>query len=201
MVSPGKRRRIDVRGGRRRPAAEEVKVLPCERSVWPGSAVFLARFLVTAAVLYALLRMTGLFGPYLVWSTHSTAFLLRLFGVSASVHGTVIRTPEFAMTILQGCDGIEPTLLFVAAVLASPARRRRRWIGMVGGVLALQVANAIRLLSLYYVGVHWPAHFETVHLAYWQPLFLAITFGLWLGWSVWALPSEDTRSCEPGSSV
>src|ERR1700681_2233604 len=45
------------------------------------------------------------------------------------VNGTMITSPCFAVDIHTGCNGVEPTMFIVAAVLAFPATWPKRLIG------------------------------------------------------------------------
>jgi len=51
------------------------------------------------------------------------------------------------------------------------------------GVSVLFVVNVVRLVSLYYVGVHWPSALDVVHQVVWQSLVIAIVVAMWLLWA------------------
>ncbi len=58
----------------------------------------------------------------------------------------------FAVSIESGCNGVEATIVLVAAILAFPAPWKRRLMGLVVGVVAVQGLNIIRVISLFYLG-------------------------------------------------
>ena len=99
-----------------------------------------------------------------------TAFVAQLGGLVCSLFepgtrtiGTVISSPRFSVNIRNGCNGLEASFLFGAAVLAFPARWKTRLLGLAGGLLAIQVVNIIRIVVLFVVGIHWPTLFNKTH--------------------------------------
>ena len=99
------------------------------------------------------------------------------------VSGTMITSPCFAVDIHNGCNGVEATLFIVAAVLAFPARWLRRVAGILIGAAIIQVANLLRVVTLFLIGCHRRAWFETFHLAVWQTVIFAIAVGFFIAWS------------------
>ncbi len=108
---------------------------------------------------------------------------LHLFGEAVRVEGTVISGSCFAVDIKNGCNGAEATLFVIAAVLAFPATWRSRVAAVVIGGLILQIANLIRVVTLYLIGCHRRAWFESFHLAVWQSIIFAVAIGFFLIWS------------------
>jgi len=98
------------------------------------------------------------------------------------VDGQVLSSPRFAVTIYNGCNGLEAILVFVAGVLAFPASWRARLLGVVLGVVAVQLLNIVRVVSLYYVGVWRPEWFTTAHVLVWQTIVILFAVVLWLFW-------------------
>lgn len=115
----------------------------------------------------------------------STA-ILNLFGENATSRDTNIVTPRYPLNIAHGCDAVEPIALFVAAVLAFPTRWRPKLPGLLIGTAVLAVLNLVRIVSLYYTGVHWPIAFETMHVDVWQPAFIVLSLFFWVLWALWA---------------
>ena len=74
--------------------------------------------------------------------------------------------------------------IFIAAVIAHPARWGRRLLGIGLGVPALVVINIVRLVSLCYVGALRPDLFDVAHELVWQSLMVFLTVVLWLVWAV-----------------
>ena len=147
------------------------------------SAATGASFLFWLASSYALIQLSGIFGPYLEWTTRGLAALLRLAGEDAVATGNFLDGTRAQLLVIQGCDGIEPTQLLVAAVLATPVAWVVRLLGALLCAALLQILNYARLLSLYYAASFAPDSFDTLHIRVWQPLFLlgaALLFVAWM---------------------
>ena len=57
-----------------------------------------------------------------------------------------------------------------------------RLIGLVLGFLAIQVLNLVRVITLFWIGLHRPALFSSSHTVIWQSvvvLFGVLIFLLW----------------------
>jgi len=165
---------------------------------WFGRNKIVLRFgltfgLVTA--IYYVLALTpwvdgDLFPAYLRANAWVSNALLNWLGQSCQADGTTIRSPQFAITIKRGCDALEPSWLFCAAVLAFPAPWRRRLPGMAVGVAAILTLNLVRIVSLYFIGIHFPGFFETMHLEIWPVVFIIVALLLWFVWISWSRRSD-----------
>lgn len=107
----------------------------------------------------------------------------RLFGEPTTMTGTVISSPRFAVNIRNGCNGLETIFIFAAAVLAFPAPWPRKLGGLAAGVVLIQLFNLVRIVSLFYIGIHFPKLFEDWHTVVWQVLVILFGFVLFLAWA------------------
>jgi exosortase H (IPTLxxWG-CTERM-specific) len=64
-------------------------------------------------------------------------------------------------------------------------------MGMAAGLVAIQVLNVVRVISLFYLGQWSAAAFEWAHLYLWQALIMLDALVVWLLW-LRALPSGAT---------
>jgi exosortase H (IPTLxxWG-CTERM-specific) len=126
----------------------------------------------------------AVFVPYLNATAEMSAAILRWFGEDATATGNLLSSPRYALRIERGCDAIDPLAMFCAGVIALPGSWRRKWIGIACAALLLPLLNLVRVISLYYIGVHWPTRFETFHIEVWQPLFVVCTLALWVFWAI-----------------
>jgi exosortase H (IPTLxxWG-CTERM-specific) len=110
------------------------------------------------------------------------------------VRGTTITAPCFAVDIHNGCNGVEATLFIVAAVLAFPATWTKRLIGIVLGALLIQIANLVRVVTLFLIGCHRREWFETFHLAVWQTVIFGVAVGFFIVWSRRSLVTNAATS-------
>jgi exosortase H (IPTLxxWG-CTERM-specific) len=109
--------------------------------------------------------------------------LLRAMRERVVVRGTIITAPCFAVDIQNGCNGLETVLFLVAAVLAFPATARQRLLATFLGILLIQAVNLIRVTSLFLVGCHRRAWFESFHLAIWQTIVFATAVIFFAAWT------------------
>jgi len=164
------------------------------------SLAFLAKFAALLVVFYFLLDWRpvndAVVVPFTAGVARVSAAVLRLLGEGTTVAGTEIRSARFAVNIENGCNGVETGLLFGAAVLAFPARWSRRLIGLIVGFLAIQVLNLVRVITLFWIGLHRPALFSSSHTVIWQSV--VVLFGVLL-FLLWA--SRERRLSEAPSTT
>jgi exosortase H (IPTLxxWG-CTERM-specific) len=128
----------------------------------------------------------GLVEPFTAAVARVSGAVLGLLGEDPTVRGCDITTPRFSVTIYNGCNGLITSLVFAAGVLAFPARWWMRGVGLLLGLMAIQVVNLVRILSLYYIGVFFPAAFDQAHVVVWQGLVIVFGVALWIAWARWA---------------
>jgi exosortase H (IPTLxxWG-CTERM-specific) len=126
--------------------------------------------------------------PYTAFIARVSGVVLRAFGEDLTVAGCDIRSPRFSVTIYNGCNGLITSLIFISGVLAFPARTRAKLIGVIGGLLAIQVINLVRIISLFYIGVFLPKYFSQSHIVVWQSIVILAGVALWIAWAHNAVP-------------
>ncbi len=164
---------------------------------------FFVQFLVLQAVLFGA-ELTPWAQEYFVvpWTNTLAAVSARLvtfFDPSVIATGKVLQSTQngFAVSIESGCNGVEATIVLVAAILAFPAPWKHRLMGLVAGIFAVQGLNIIRVISLFYLGQWNLDVFEWAHLYVWQALIMLDVLIVWLVW-VRTLPAERmTRAAAP----
>lgn len=163
---------------------------------------FFVVFVVLLAVLFGL-ELTPWVQTWLVvpWTNALAAIatsIVTLFDHDVVASGKVIRSGVngFAVSIEAGCNGIEATLVLLAAILAYPAPWRYRCIGLGIGVVAVQALNVIRVISLFYIGQWSFRVFEWAHLYVWQALIMLDVLVVWLVW-VRRIPAMDDVAPRP----
>ena len=109
--------------------------------------------------------------------------ILNLFGQDTVVLGTTVQSTAFGITVVTACTGLFLTGLFLIAVMAFPTRWRSKAIGVGIGVGGIFIVNIVRLVSLYFIGVHWPRFLDAAHQLVWQSLLIVIAVALWLLWA------------------
>ncbi|HEY6880514.1 MAG TPA: hypothetical protein VI299_20965 [Polyangiales bacterium] len=143
-------------------------------AIVPGSRATLWRlalFALVSALLFALLyyphppdsRAADLLSGYVAWVARAATHVIALFDPSVVLMDHVVIAGRFPLRIVLDCTALDVQALFVSAVLAAPASARSKLLGALGGVAFLAVANLVRIVALYYVGVHAPARFDLMH--------------------------------------
>ena len=166
------------------------------RDLWQKpEARFLILFLVILGVSFTAVALRqvndALVTPYTAVIARVSGGVIRVFGEEAAVSGCVVSSPRFAVTIYNGCNGLITSLIFISGVLAFPARWSAKLIGVVGGLLSIQLINLVRIVSLFYIGVFLPEHFNDAHIFIWQSLVILAGISLWIVWAqLFALPRE-----------
>jgi len=123
--------------------------------------------------------------PFTAQIAAVSAALVSLVDADAYSQGYVLgsHSTGFAVAIRPGCNGVEVMVLLAAAILAFPARWGYRILGIALGMLAIQVLNLARIITLFYIGQWNEAAFEWAHLYIWPALIMLdalIVFLIWL---------------------
>jgi exosortase H (IPTLxxWG-CTERM-specific) len=113
-----------------------------------------------------------------------SASLVQWFDPQVLAQGNVLQSPRngFAVSIEAGCNGVEATIVLVAAMLAFPAPWTRKLVGLAAGIVAVQGLNIIRVISLFYLGQWNFDAFEFAHRYVWQALIMLDVLIVWLLW-------------------
>jgi exosortase H (IPTLxxWG-CTERM-specific) len=127
-----------------------------------------------------------------------SATLVTLFDSGVEAVGKVLRSNAngFAVSIEAGCNGVEATIVLIAAMLAFPASWKHRMIGLAAGIVAVQGLNIVRVISLFYLGQWNYDVFEWAHLYVWQALIMLDVLIVWLVW-VRTLPGASDSGEPP----
>jgi len=155
---------------------------------WDDNTRFLVVFFVTLVVAFSVIAWNPVNDQVIVPFTKSITWvsgaLLNLIGQDVTVTNTVIYSRHFAVDIKNGCNGVEAMLLVLSAIVAFPATMRSRMIGIIGGSLAVQTLNFVRIVSLFLLGRYYPKVFQLFHTGVWQILIILAGVGVFLFWSL-----------------
>ncbi len=164
---------------------------------------FFVLFLVLLALLFALELTPWAQAWFVVPWTNALAMIstsvVTLFDPNVVATGKVMRSTAngFAVSIEAGCNGVEATIVLLAAMLAFPAPWKHKWIGLAIGIVAVQGLNVIRVISLFYLGQWNHDVFEWAHLYVWQALIMLDVLIVWLIWVRRVPRIDDVRSPPP----
>jgi len=123
--------------------------------------------------------------PFTELLARASAWIVTLFDASVHAEGIILRSIEngFAVSIEPGCNGIEASIVLIAAILAFPAPWKHKLIGLLIGLCAIQALNLVRIISLFYLGQWNMTYFEWAHLYLWQALIMLdalVVFVIWV---------------------
>ena len=112
--------------------------------------------------------------PFTSLLAHLSAVLILPFDNSVVAYGKILQFKDsgFAVSIEAGCNGVEATIVLIAAIGAFPANWRARLIAIGLGFLAIQVLNIVRIISLFYLGNWNLEYFSWIHLYLWPALIM-----------------------------
>ena len=83
----------------------------------------------------------------------------------------------------DGCNAVNVLILLWSAVLAFPASRKMKALGLVAGTAIVQALNILRFISLFYLGQYSMTWFDFAHAYLWESLLVLDTmviFWLWV---------------------
>lgn len=152
-------------------------------SVMRTYGVFLGCLLFLYTVLRTSVVREYVAQPLAIGVTFLSGWVLNLLSLKATASGTVLSVEGFTARIDDVCTGIFVAAIYVSAVLAYPSRVKEKLKGLFLGVSAILSLNVIRVISLMYIGSHFPSYFETAHLLVWQSLIIFASLLVWLYWT------------------
>lgn len=120
--------------------------------------------------------------PYQRLIAACAASAINFLGYEVTAEERTIRSHRFSVSIADGCDAVEVSLLLAVAIVTFPARARWKLVGLILGLAAIALLNLIRILTLWLIGVHWRAVFDFVHFSLWPFVFICFTLVLFVAW-------------------
>jgi exosortase H (IPTLxxWG-CTERM-specific) len=125
----------------------------------------------------------SLINPYTGLVAKMSGAALSLLGEEITVQECLLSSPRFSVTIYNGCNGLITSLILISGVLAFPSSWPAKLIGVIGGLVAIQVINLIRIISLFYTGIYFPSWFDESHIFIWQSIVILAGVSLWVIWA------------------
>lgn len=113
-----------------------------------------------------------------------SAMVVHMFDPTVISYGRVLQSAKtgFGVSIEPGCNGVEATIVLVAAMLAFPSSWKMKAWGIGLGFIAVQFVNLLRVVSLFFLGQWNFEVFEFAHLYMWQALIMLDVLVVWLLW-------------------
>jgi exosortase H (IPTLxxWG-CTERM-specific) len=123
--------------------------------------------------------------PWTSLLARASAFIVHMIDPTVISRGVVLQQsepPYFGVSIEAGCNGVEATIVLIAAMLAFPSSWKMKLWGLGLGFIAVQGVNLIRIVSLFFIGQWSLKVFEFAHLYMWQALIMLDVLVVWLLW-------------------
>ncbi len=152
---------------------------------------YLAVFAIVALAIFSVLATPWaerlFIRPFTQFLVEVSAFLVRPFDGRVLAQGDILRFSDGrgGVQVLAGCNAVEVCALLAAAIVAFPARMRDCLIGAAAGVLALQVVNLARIISLLYLSRGSQSLFDFFHHYVWDAMIGLeglLIFFFWVRW-------------------
>ncbi|MCX6829519.1 MAG: exosortase H [candidate division Zixibacteria bacterium] len=121
--------------------------------------------------------------PFTSFIAVCSSFLMNVFGAGSYVSGTMLATSQYSIDIVDGCNGIYATAILISGVIAYPSTLKDKIWGILLGTAAIFALNLGRVISLFYMGQHYPDIFNEVHVYVWQPIIILWAIFIWDFWS------------------
>lgn len=149
---------------------------------------FIALFVTVLALLFGIEMLkpvqTAVIHPWTSFLAWFSAQLMTVFDADVLSYGRILQSKAtgFGVSIEAGCNGIEAAIILIAGMVAFPAPWKLKLLGIAAGCVAVQAANVLRVISLYYLGKWDKEVFDFAHLYLWQALIMLDVLAVWLLW-------------------
>ena len=110
--------------------------------------------------------------------------IVLFFDSNVVSYGNTLQNAKtgIGVAILPGCNAVEASIILISGVLAFPAPWRARLGGVVFGVMAVQLFNILRIISLFFLALWSDSWFYIAHTYLWQILIMLDVLIFWLVW-------------------
>lgn len=145
-----------------------------------------------AVIFFSAIILSFMFGYFLPVSidntlrgatSFGTVLLAKLIGLEAFVEPDYIISIEGQrLSIVTECSAIGYIFIFVSAVVAFPSNFRKKLSGLFVGLPLIVFLNLFRIVTLGWVGGHYPKSFDIFHTVLWEGGFVVVIFIVWVAW-------------------
>jgi exosortase/archaeosortase family protein len=146
------------------------------------SLLFIVLLLVFSTLLSTARAERWLHKPLEIILVKSALPVLSLFG-EVTAEENRLTYNGFDAILVEECNGILPTYIYLCAVLAFPCTWRARCWGFLIGIPGIFLINLLRVIFLMVLGATRPDIIDQVHIYVWQALIIAFTAALWVFWA------------------
>jgi len=109
--------------------------------------------------------------------------LLQLLGNEIERVGVIIRSDALSMEINHKCTAVYQVAVYCAGVLAYRTRLRNKAVGLFWGICVISIANILRIVAIFYVGVYTPGWIPFVHNVLGEAFMIVLILITWFLWA------------------
>ena len=140
--------------------------------------------------------------PFTSFIAEICAVIIVPFDNNVIAYGKILQSSAtgFAVSIEPGCNGVEAAIMLIAAVVAFPASVKQKAAAIIVGFFAIQLANILRIISLFYLGQWDMDVFQWAHLYAWPVLIMVDVLAVFLVWLKIISKPDDDNSLPAGGA-
>ncbi|MBW2231399.1 MAG: archaeosortase/exosortase family protein [Deltaproteobacteria bacterium] len=179
------------------PAAPASGLMHRWRAIWANPAyrfvLLFLPYLVLVSILYPLIveHYFAIVQAFIKGTAGIEYWIFSWFSDDVRLDDKLVFFNGFAVKIIDECTGIYEMLIFAAAVLAFPATRASKGVGILLGCPLIYLFNVVRIAMLIVVGRYWPVAFDFMHLYFWQGTMIIWIVSIWMLWIVKVVRSDE----------
>lgn len=146
---------------------------------------FSLRFVLLSGFLFVIVNTipnAWIADPLNRFTAGATGLFLSLFGIPVAVNAVEISHAGFSIKIILECTAIHIILLFFSFVSAYPATGKQKMLGLLFGVPILFLANFLRIVVIFVLGLHSKTLFQYTHVFIGQIFMVLLLILLSLNW-------------------
>ncbi len=99
-----------------------------------------------------------------------------------TLHNTLYFPHNGYIAVEGSCSGLKQFYQWFFLMLLFPGPWKHKTWFIPLGLLAIHFFNIIRIILLSVVVMHWPAHWDFIHLWILRPMYYLVMFLLWVWW-------------------
>ena len=157
---------------------------------------FISSFLFIILVYYSLTAFAFFNDLILMlagYGAEISSFVINMFGAESNYFGNTLFTIQNSLKVSIGCDGSEPIVYLLAAIVSYPAQYLKKLIGILIGSTILFLVNISRIISLFYISESSPKYFDLIHNDFMPFFTLVSSLGLFYIWMLWVNKYKDNQ--------
>lgn len=110
-------------------------------------------------------------------------FVKHIIGYDIKTSSNTLYFPNNGYITVEGsCSGLKQFYEWVMLMLLFPGPWKHKLWYIPLGIIVIHIENILRIIILSVVLMHWPDHWDFIHMWIMRPIFYVVIFLLWLIW-------------------